>query len=171
MKFKTELDLKAFFDTNYKKAVVSANRLLNNQPVAEDVVQDCLIKLWDKREELIESTITGYFFRMVRNRCIDILRNKQPETVTPEDANLAFTDHSNLELNELKQKINSIIDGLPNRCREIFVLSRFEKMSYKEIARTLSISPKTVENQISRALKVLSASFSFKLILLFLLKP
>lgn len=168
LKIETQQDLNAFFKANYRNAVISANRLLNDQAEAEDVVQNCLIKLWDNREQLKEGTIGGYFATMVRNRCIDSLRKKKPVLVEIDDVQLPTQDHSEMEHNELKTKINTAIDSLPERCREVFVLSRFEKMKHKEIAESLTISTKTVENQITKALKVISSALVILLFLFFI---
>ena len=167
MKINTHQDLKAFFDSNYRNAVIRANRIVKNQATAEDLVQDCLIKLWEQKDRLKAGSIEGYFASMVRNKSIDFLRKKKPKIIATDDVQIAVEDNSSLELAELSAKIDTTIDGLPERCREVFVLSRFEKMSYKEIAESLAISTKTVENHISKALKVLTAALSFILFLFF----
>lgn len=167
MKIETQQDLNTFFKANYRNAVINANRILNNQAEAEDVVQDCLIKLWDNKNQLKEGTIGGYFATMVRNRCIDSLRKKKPVLVELDDVQLPTEDHSELEHSELKTKIDHAIDSLPGRCRQVFVLSRFEKMSHKEIAESLTISTKTVENQITKALKVISSALVMIVFLFF----
>ncbi len=167
MKINTQQDLQLFFKTHYRNGVIQANRIVPDQSEAEDIVQECLIKLWDHRAKANATSPVGYFKKMVRNKCIDYLRKQKWETVELQPNQVGQLDHSKLEQMELEAKINATIDSLPDRCREVFMLSRFEEMSYKEIAATLSISPKTVENQISKALKVLSASLTFTLILLF----
>jgi len=167
LKIETQQDLKTFFDAHYRNSVISANRILNDQAESEDVVQNCLIKLWENRSQLKEATVGGYFATMVRNRCIDSLRKKKPITVEIEDVQLPTQDHSQMEHDELKAKIDTTIDSLPGRCREVFVLSRFEKMSHKEISESLSISTKTVENQITKALKVISSALISILFLFF----
>ena len=167
MKINTQQDLQLFFKSHYKNGVIQANRIVPNQSEAEDIVQECLIKLWDHRESANATSTVNYFKKMIRNKCIDFLRKKKWDTIQLEANLVGQEDHSNLEHMELEQKINATIDRLPARCREVFMLSRFEEMSYKEIAASLNISPKTVENQISKALKILSASLTFILILLF----
>ena len=94
---------------------------------------------------------------MVRNKCLDHLRANQPTGQIDTDDLVIDNENpqNSLEVKELHQSIDTIIDNLPERCRQVFVLSRFESMSYKEIAEHLQVSPKTVENQISKALKVL----------------
>jgi len=167
LKIETHKDLKTFFDANYRNAVLQATRIVQNQTIAEDVVQDCLIKLWDSKEKLSMGTVERYFSTMVRNKCIDLLRKRKFNIVDTDEIQIAVEDPSKLEFEELRAKINATIDSLPERCRQVFVLSRFQAMSYKEIAESLDISPKTVENHISKALKTLSAALASILILLF----
>ena len=167
MKIETQKDLRNFFNSNYRNAVISAHRILNDKSEAEDAVQDTLIKLWENRTQLKEDTIGAYFATMVRNRCIDILRKKKPIIIEIDDGQLPTEDHSQMEHEELKAKINATIDSLPDRCREVFVLSRFEKLSHKEISESMGISTKTVENQITKALKVISSTLISILFLLF----
>lgn len=158
MKIETQKDLKTFFNSNYRSAVIRASRILNDQAEAEDVVQNCFIKLWAIRHQLKEGSIEGYFAMMVKNLCLDSLKKKKQVFVDIDDVQLSTEDHSQMEQDELKAKLNSAIDSLPERCRQVFVLSRFEKMTHREIAESLSITPKTVENQITKALKVISSS-------------
>ena len=167
MKIDTHQDLKIFFDSNYRNAVIRANRIVQNQATAEDLVQDCLIKLWEQKDRLQAGSIEGYFATMVRNKSIDFLRKKKPKLIGTDAIQIAAEDNSSLELAELQAKIDRAIDSLPERCREVFVLSRFENMSYREIAESLVISPKTVENHISKALKVLTTALNFILFLFF----
>jgi len=167
LKIETQKDLRNFFNSNYRNAVISAHRILNDKSEAEDAVQDTLIKLWENRTQLKEDTIGAYFATMVRNRCIDILRKKKPIIIEIDDGQLPTEDHSQMEHEELKAKINATIDSLPDRCREVFVLSRFEKLSHKEISESMGISTKTVENQITKALKVISSTLISILFLLF----
>ncbi|MCP4123015.1 MAG: RNA polymerase sigma-70 factor [Bacteroidetes bacterium] len=169
MHLRTETDLKAFYSANYKDCVRQALRIVNELHEAEDIVQECMVKLWDKRNDIGEKeNLVYYFKKMVRNRSIDHLRRRMPlddSTDLPEIGE-AHSDH--LELAELSNKIDDLIDSLPEKCRQIFVLSRYEGMTYKEISGQLSIAPKTVENQISRALKVLRAGLGDQLFSFFL---
>lgn len=153
------IEFQQFFRKHYNKFVLQAIRIVKEGPKAEDLVQDCFIKLWDKRAEIaFNDSALGYLHRMVRNKCIDYLRSLKPTLeINSDSIQLTSSKQTsdNLELEELQTKIDHAIDSLPERCRQIFVLSRFEEMSYKEIAAQLDISPKTVENQISKALKQL----------------
>jgi len=164
MILRNESDLKVFYDTHYKVSVRQALRIVNDLAEAEDVVQDCIVKLWDKRHDLKEKdTMLPYFFRMVRNKSIDVIRRRIQKD-DGADLNLISDQSSDdLELKDLSESIDALIDSLPEKCRQVFVLSRYENMTYKEIASQLNIAPKTVENQISRALKVLRAGLGDQL--------
>ena len=152
------LKFEQFFQNNYNRFVLQAIRIVKDGNKAEDIVQDCFIKLWDKRNEItFDSNALGYLYRMVRNKSIDYLRAYKP-VANLEDSdieNASFLASDKVETEELQVRINNAIDALPEKCRQVFVLSRFENLSYKEIASQLDISPKTVENQISKALKQL----------------
>ncbi len=146
--------LSRFFDLYYRNAVIQAIRIIKDQGVAEDVVMECLMKLWDNRMALSEKgDVEAYFFRMVRNKSIDQIRKKKVVELVEVTESVRVNDA--LEIEELGRQIDTIIDSLPERCRQVFVLSRYESMSNKAIAEQLEISIKTVENQMTKALKTL----------------
>lgn len=156
MTLRTETDLKAFYDAHYRPAVRQAFRIVNDLAEAEDIAQECIVRLWDKRGEIgTDRPLAPYFHRMVRNRSIDMLRRRIPRDDGADIGDLEFTPADGMEFAEISRAVDALIDGLPEKCRRVFVLSRFEAMSYKEISSQLDISVKTVENQISKALKVL----------------
>ena len=156
---KLRIEFQQFFQEHYKRFVLQAIRIVKEGPKAEDLVQECFIKLWDKRAEIaFDDSSLGYFHRMVRNKCIDYLRSLKTTLEIDNESYQSISNNtisSNLEFKEFQTKVDNAIDALPERCRQVFVLSRFEEMSYKEIAAQLEISTKTVENQISKALKQL----------------
>jgi RNA polymerase sigma-70 factor (ECF subfamily) len=138
---------------------------------AENIVQDIFLYLWEHRE-LAGSlgNINAFLFTMVKNRCIDFLRNqsksagkKQPLSDIREKElelklySLQQLDENRLSDAEIETVITHAIDSLPERCREIFILSRLEGLRHKEIAARLNISTNTIEGQISIALKKLRA--------------
>ena len=153
MQLKTQKDLESFFEQHYKNAVIQATRIVKDQGTGEDLVQECFIKLWEKRNDIKTVSLIAYFSKMVKNKCLDYLRSKKPITIEPEADAWPTEDHSAMEYQELVEAVNAGIDGLPERCRQVFVLSRFEELTYKEIAESMEISTKTVENQIRKALK------------------
>jgi len=162
-------DIKKIFDESYQDLVVQALRLVKNPETAEDIVQDCFIKIWDKRNNLeISGDKLAYLARMIRNSCLDFLKKRKIETSELNEAYQgSFEVEDVLITKDLQEKIDKTIDSLPEKCRQVFVLSRFEELSYNEISKQLNISKKTVEAHISRALKSLRISLKQFLFILF----
>jgi RNA polymerase sigma-70 factor (ECF subfamily) len=169
MSLQSETDLRDFYNVHYKASVQRALRIVNDLPEAEDIVQECMVKLWDRRQDLSKKdNLSLYFRKMVRNRSIDYLRRRIPLDHTAEVMHITEIQTDQLEYAELSGSIDDLIDSLPEKCRQIFVLSRFEQMTYKEISEKLNISAKTVENQISRALKTLRKGLGHYFFLFFI---
>jgi RNA polymerase sigma-70 factor (ECF subfamily) len=161
-------DLKKIFDDSYNSLVIQAIRIVKNQETAEDIVQDCFIKLWEKKEELnISGNINAYLAKMVRNRSLDFIKKRKIQTSELNESYQGTIENNDLlELDDLQSSIDHVIDNLPEKCRQTFVLSRFEELSYQEIAEQLDISKKTVEAHISKALKSLRKNLKQFLIIL-----
>ncbi|MBI1305988.1 MAG: RNA polymerase sigma-70 factor [Bacteroidetes bacterium] len=124
---------------------------------ASSVVQQVFLNLWERREELLKGDdLRAYLFTAVRNRVFTSVRRKKITEELDAVAELP-ADHQStrIEIRELQEQIRSAIQSLPERCRYIFEMSRFENMTYQQIADRLDLSVKTVENQISKALKIL----------------
>jgi len=110
----------------------------------------------------------AYLARMIRNNCLDFLKKRKIETSELNEAYQgSFEVEDALITKDLQEKIDKTIDSLPEKCRQVFVLSRFEELSYNEISKQLNISKKTVEAHISRALKSLRISLKQFLFILF----
>lgn len=139
-------------------------RILKDQEASEDIVQDIFVKLWEKRSEInIQTGIQPYLYRAVANAAFNYLKKDRPFEEFDSDIH-ENTDHINsqlqLESQETARHIHHVIDALPPACKTIFLLSREDGLSYKEIAETLNISIKTVENQMGKALKILREKLS-----------
>jgi len=128
---------------------------------ARDIVQDVFAKLWSDQKITIKSSLNSFLFTMVRNSCLQTLekqkvRNKYLESakLKLQEEELQFYMHEKTSLieQELENKLNEVLDSLPDRCKQIFMMSRFENKKNKEIAEELDISTKAVEKQITRAL-------------------
>lgn len=132
--------------------------------VCEDIVQDLFIKIWEHRRGLLEeASLRYYLFTAVRNNCISWLRKEKQLAIvqwTDDDTVAVTPDYPVERAGEGRDErllLRQAIDQLPPKCKEVFLLSRFGKLSYKEIATDLGISQKTVENQLGKALKMLRA--------------
>ena len=139
-------------------------RILKDKALAEDLAQDTFFKFWEKRESIdVQTSLKAYLRRMAVNEALYYLRKnkkfQKASDVEPGDiGGTTDTVEDTLLHQELEDKIGAAIKTLPPRCQEVFKLSRFEDLSYKEIAAKLDISIKTVENQMGKALKILRAA-------------
>lgn len=161
---------KLLFKTHYKKLVLCANRLLNDLPVSEEIVGDVFALLWEKGHEIEFSTsVSAYLFKMVQNRCLNYIKHQKVENLylsylsknqlLDETLNSTYNGYEERELN---QQINNAINTLPEKCREVFLMSRFSDLKYREIAAQLQISTKTVERHMSIALERLRKLLKYK---------
>lgn len=127
--------------------------------VAEEIVDDVLCNLWCNRKKLrINTSFRAYLVRCIRNRSLDCLRKRKGVRIYMLEYAEAIQckqsiAHESLILDELRRQIEEVVDRLPAQCQTIFRMSREEDLSYKDIALRLSISVKTVDTQICRALK------------------
>lgn len=148
------------FKEHYAFLCQAIIRVVNDQHVAEDLAQDVFHDLWKRRDSLeISTSIRAYLRRAGINKTLNYIRDKKikwdDEDKLPFVAASDPSVSDSLEGKDLEKLIERTIDSLPERCRLIFTLSRFEEMAYKEIADSLDLSVKTVENQMSKALKIL----------------
>lgn len=132
--------------------------------LCEDAVQEVFTRVWERRRDLLGTEgLRFYLFTSVRNTCISHLRleKKSEQYVREGPGTGGETSHEpaiqTQEDADYQQLLREAIDQLPEKCREVFVLSRLSQMRYKEIAEALGISAKTVENQIGKALKQIRA--------------
>lgn len=143
-----------------------ANSYLENEQESEEIVQNVFFKIWEKRAKLeLSINLHSYLFKMVKNSCLDYfkhqkIREKYQNYCDSERRNinyLALLDESSFDFieKELLIRINLVVEKLPTACKNIFIKSRFQGLKHKEIAEELNISTKTVENQITKAIKFL----------------
>ncbi len=138
---------------------------------AEDIIHNLFVKLWpgerDDKDIIRDDKLFAYMLRAVHNDCVNHIRRKQMIQRNAEtmirllllDYASGLTDRwsNQEEWEELESVMNSAIDGLPDRCREIFRMSRLPGIGNKDIAAAMNISVRTVETQISKALRILRA--------------
>lgn len=154
-------DFENLFRLYYQDLCSYAHHFLKDSAAAEEIVQDIFFKLWEKREQLkVTTSIKAYLFQSTRNRCLNVIKHidirenyKQQNEQVRKSSELEGFDE--MEVSELQDKIQVAISKLPPERQKIFMLSRYEGLRYKEIAKKLGLSPKTVENQMGRALKFL----------------
>lgn len=147
------------FKSYYPQLVGIAESMLRERAAAEDVVQDVMVELWRRRENIdVETSLRAYLFRAVRNRALNQLRHQKVAPRADPDAAERVSGKStdgDFATREINQALRRAVAGLPDRCRDVFELSRIQGLSYAEIARVLEISVKTVEAQMGKALRVL----------------
>ncbi len=149
------------FLTYYKPLTRFANRFLKSQPSAEETVQEVFLRIWDQRAEWFpDRSVRAYLYRAVRNKALDEVKNRKVRETY--DAEISEEWHQEPEIigyheenPELIKLVNHYIDHLPERCRYIFKLHRYDGLTYNEIAEVLNISRNTVEVQMTRSLKKL----------------
>ncbi len=155
----TERDFEVLFKAHFKGLCFFAQRYVKDNETAKEVVQDAFFALWEKRDSIdSEKSIRSYLGTSVYNKSLNYLRDNKKfdkdilvaEHLYPESG-LEYSD--TMVTKEIKNLIEVSIQELPEKCREIFVMNRYENMKYQEIADQLSISVKTVEAQMSKALQ------------------
>lgn len=167
--------LKKIFDEHYNTVFHAVYRIVSDKNTAEDLSQDVFMRLWEKRHQIIiNGSIGAYIRRMAINEGLGYLRKHKKygiEEIQDQHSPLTNSGEDIYMDGELEQQIQKAIATLPPRCKTVFVLSRFEELSYKEIGEKLDISPKTVENQISKALKIMRTALKGYLTFLLLVNP
>lgn len=148
------------FRQYYRPLCGYAAGLLSDRDAAEEVVQQLFCRLWEKRESFqLTGSLRSYLFRAVHNAVMNEIKHEKVK-----QAHLQHQQHEQpqqeqpataLRVKELEERIQAAIRQLPEQCRLVFRLSRFEGLSYREIAEVLGISVKTVENQMGKALKTM----------------
>jgi RNA polymerase sigma-70 factor (ECF subfamily) len=149
------------FRSYYQPLCRYAYSFLEDKEEAEEVVQSAFITIWEKRKSMdIQTSLKSYLYRMVRNACLNVIKHEKikQQHVTHELAVTETTYESvtqKVYATELELKISEAMKTLPEQCRLVFQLSRFEELKYQEIADQLQISVKTVENHMGKALKIM----------------
>ncbi|MDP9079880.1 MAG: RNA polymerase sigma-70 factor [Bacteroidota bacterium] len=150
---------------NYWRGLyISAFKILKDKEACEDIIQDLFIKIWNNRDSLnITSSVQGYLSASVRYEVYRKIREVKKHEPIINDimeivADLSVSDL--LEYKELQTQISQVIDTLPEKCKEVYHLSRNELLSHKEISERLSISTNTVRNHLTRALHQLRVSLT-----------
>ena len=149
------------FHFYYPGLVIYASQFTADRDEAEEIVQDFFVRFWEKHQKvLLTDSLSNYFFSAVRNGSLNYLKHKKIEDRYLQEIYNLSNEHLAYDTNlfvasELQQRIKNSIGLLPDKCREIFMMSRIRGMKNEEIAIELKLSKRTVETHISNALKVL----------------
>ncbi len=153
------VEFEELFKKYYSELCRFALKYTKNQEDAEETVQDVFFNLWEKRAKIsINTSVKSYLFIAVRNKCLQEINHmkviRKYEKSIDADAEIIRQDPSEVMIyNESIELFNEALQTLPEKCRTVFKMSRFEGMKYMEIAVELSVSVKSVEAYISKALK------------------
>lgn len=175
-RFLDESSFEKLFREHFNGLTHFAISFVKDDEAAREIVQEVFVALWERRQEIdLSKPVRSYLSTMVRNRCLNHLRDNRKfsrDLMAIEHAteNDLYTPPDPLVEAEIRVRISRSIEELPEKCREIFVMSRSGKMKYHEIADKLQISVKTVETQMSKALQHLRNRLSeYITLILFLL--
>ena len=164
------------FKTHFQHLCNFALQYVEDLDTAQGICQKVFITLWEKREDIDpEKSLKSYLFTSVKNRCLNHIRDQKKYRSKVLDLDCADFDIISEEedkagIEELQVKIEAALAELPEKCRQVFEMSRFQQMKYREIAEELDISQKTVEAHMSKAMKSLRSSLKdFTWVLLFLI--
>lgn len=162
-----EVAFKVIYNKYVPRLFYFIHEYISQSDMVENIVQDTLMVLWDKRTTLSDETnLSAYLFTVAKNNCLYKLRDARYRTKLYDSSDsgdlemranmdaLSSLDTSVLTFSEIERIIANTLDKLPPQCRIVFNLSRFEEKKYKEIAQELNISVKAVEGHISKALKI-----------------
>ncbi len=171
-------DQKAFellFSIYFARLNDFARNVVRDDMISQDIVQEVFVKVWEKRSEIESINLEGYLFRLVRNRCIDYIKHLKVVNSSIQEIQISSKYEELYRIDflgnepyvlieeELKNKIEKTIQNLPNRCREVFMLSRMDGLKNKEIAEKLGINIKNVERHLARALQSFRKNFNEEL--------
>lgn len=157
------------YDIYFPKLLRFTRTYLIVEEEAENIVQDIFFYLWEHKEIIASlQNVNAYLFTLGRNRCIDYLRKEmgheerkgslsevENKELQLKLYSLEMFDNDRMSESDIEELLNDAISRLPERCREVFIMSRLQNLRYKEIAERLNISPNTVENQVVIALRKL----------------
>ena len=162
------------YKENYKRLCFHAFKIINSREVAEDIVQDVFVKVWNKYESLnLSDNISSYLYRAVLNESLNYIK-KQKQNIYDDMTGQNIENHcSSYELycdqDDLRMNIRQAINGLPHKTKRVLIMSRKMGFSYKEIANRLNISIKGVEYHMCNALRILRKGLDSILFLIFIL--
>jgi len=164
----SRIDLRATYDEHFEGLRRFLYYKCGEIELAEDLVQEVFIKVWEKRETIRLETVKSLLFTMANNLLMNhfnhmkVVRSHEGhemQTGTTEAVSPQFV----LEEKEFEEELNRVIGSLPEGCREVFLMNRIDKLKYEEIADRLGLSVKAIEKRMSKALSILKEELGRKL--------
>jgi RNA polymerase sigma-70 factor, ECF subfamily len=155
-----EKEFEKVFKSHFKSLHAYACTILHDDVMAEEMVQNVFCRLWEKSDQIeIRESVSGYLYRSVYHESLNYLKHLKVRDAYQTYAinrmeNTNDASHQ-LELKELESRLDAALKDLPEKCRTIFQMSRFEELKYQEIADRLELPVKTIENQMGKALRLL----------------
>lgn len=157
-----ETALRSIFDRHYPLLLGDVYRIVPDEALCQDLAQEVFVELWRKRGELdIHTSLRAYLRRAAINKALNHIKANRRISFDEPDELRNTADTTERDIREqavqesLEAALHRAIEALPEKCRLVFSLSRFENLSHREIAEKLDISVKTIENQITKAMKLL----------------
>lgn len=171
-------DVRAYettYKSLFKPLFIYAITMLKDHAQAEEIVQNVFLKLWEKKETIeIQTSLKAYLYKAVHNHSLNAIKHEKVKQQYESHLSYSMknkqtdTTETNVSFKQLEGRLRQALSELPEQCRTVFQMSRFEDLKYKEIAERLSISPKTVENHMGKALKLLRGKMADYLVSLFI---
>jgi RNA polymerase sigma-70 factor (ECF subfamily) len=146
------------FERFYKRLCLFVFKFTEDEDTSQDVVQELFIKLWTNRHQIIiQDTVSGYLFQSAKNASLNYIRSKKiKENVLKE---IQFSEiqmeNEHVEYENFLTQLQVCVDQLPERSRQVFIMSRFQELKLADISEKLDISVKTIKNQIWKSLQYL----------------
>lgn len=159
--FYDDMAFEQLFKSHFKALHAYASVILKDEDDAEEIVQNMFLKFWEKRELLdVQTSIKAYLYKCVYHDSLNLLKHQKIKTKYQDFASYSMNKQhlpasSRVEMTELEYNLSLALNELPEQCRTIFQMSRFEELKYREIAERMGLSVKTIENQMGKALRIL----------------
>jgi RNA polymerase sigma-70 factor, ECF subfamily len=156
--FNAEKTIKKLFLENFHSLVFTAFYIVKDYDVAKDIVQDVFVKVWQNFERITDTkNLRPYLYNAVRNSSLNYLRDQKTREENISHLRLVIdegeeSNQNELQKNDLVDRVHMAVDKLPDKWRQAFILNKYEKLKYYEVAEKMGISNKTVEKYISKAL-------------------
>jgi RNA polymerase sigma-70 factor (family 1) len=167
-----EIALSRIYEKYWQPLYLAAYHVIKDKQICEDIIQELFIKLWNKRQSIeITVSLKAYLYASIRYEVYRQIRTGAVRGEIYDDLVARLHTpacYGTIEYKELIAQVSSIVDKLPEKCREVYKLSREENLSHKQIASHLNISSKTVENHLTKALRLLRTSLSTEILVLML---